>query len=381
MEALDLTDIPVIDEHCHGLYRTQQPSDVMAWRRHFTESADETIWQEHVPSTLFYHRLIRELALFFGCEATESAVLDARNRYQSDDLIRTFLQAGNIEALLIDQGYPAVELLMPDADVAALAGCRVGAFLRLENLMQELIVAHDTLDVVVEALRAALTDVRAQGYVGLKSIVAYRTGLEIRWWEKSEALESFAQARQAAVQGYLRLQHKPLLDTLLHVAFTEAARQELPVQFHTGYGDTDADMLLANPLHLRAVLEHRPYRGMQVVLLHECYPYTRQGGYLAAVYEHVYLDLSYGIPFLSYGEMLAFTRAALGVAPTSKLLYSSDAVGIPELHWISARDGRRTLGQALGESVAYGELTVAEAEAAARAVLHDNAVRLYRLTH
>lgn len=379
-EALDLTDIPVVDEHCHGFYRTQQPADAMAWRRHFTESADESIWQKHVPSTLFYHRLIRELALFFGCEAAESAVLDARSRYQPDDLIRSLLQAGNIETLLIDQGYPAAELLMPDADVAALAGCRVGAFLRLENLMQELIAAHDTLDGVSEALRVALADVRAQGYVGLKSIVAYRTGLDIRWWDSSEALDSFAQARQAAVeQGRLRLQHKPLLDTLLHVACAEAARQELPVQFHTGYGDTDADMLLANPLHLRAVLEHRPYRGMRVVLLHECYPYTRQGGYLAAVYEHVFLDLSYGIPFLSYGEMVAFTRAALGVAPTSKLLYSSDAVGIPELHWISAVDSRRVLGQALSESVTNGELTLTEAEAAARAILHDNAVRLYQL--
>lgn len=379
-EALDLTDIPVVDEHCHGFYRTQQPADAMAWRRHFTESADESIWQKHVPSTLFYHRLIRELALFFGCEAAESAVLDARSRYQPDDLIRSLLQAGNIETLLIDQGYPAAELLMPDEDVAALAGCRVGAFLRLENLMQELIAAHDTLDGVSEALRVALADVRAQGYVGLKSIVAYRTGLDIRWWDSSEALDSFAQARQAAVeQGRLRLQHKPLLDTLLHVACAEAARQELPVQFHTGYGDTDADMLLANPLHLRAVLEHRPYRGMRVVLLHECYPYTRQGGYLAAVYEHVFLDLSYGIPFLSYGEMVAFTRAALGVAPTSKLLYSSDAVGIPELHWISAVDSRRVLGQALSESVTNGELTLTEAEAAARAILHDNAVRLYQL--
>jgi predicted TIM-barrel fold metal-dependent hydrolase len=380
MGAFDLTDIPVIDEHCHGFYRTQQSADVMAWHRHFTESADERIWQEHVPSTLFYHRLIRELATFFGCEATESAVLEARSRYQSDDLIRSLLRAANIETLLIDQGYPAAELLKPDADVAALAGCRVGAFLRLENLMQELIVAHDTLDGAIEALRAALADVRAQGYVGLKSIVAYRTGLDIRWWDTSEAAASFAQARQEVVdQGHVRLQHKPLLDTLLHVAFTEAAKQELPVQFHTGYGDTDADMLLANPLHLRAVLEHRPYRGMRVVLLHECYPYTRQGGYLAAVYEHVYLDLSYGIPFLSYGEMLAFTRAALGVAPTSKLLYSSDAVGIPELHWISALDGRRILGQALGESVAYGDLTRSEADTAARAILHDNAVRLYKL--
>jgi len=129
----------------------------------------------------------------------------------------------------------------------------------------------------------------------------------------------------------VRLAHKPLLDTLLHVAFAEAARQGLPVQFHTGYGDTDANLLLANPLHLRAVLEEDTYRGMPVVLLHESYPYTRQGGYLAALYENVYLDLSYGIPFLGYDEMIAFTAAACGVAPLSKLLYSSDAVGVPEI--------------------------------------------------
>ena len=380
MDALDLTGIPVIDEHCHGFYRAQQPTDVSSWRRHFTESRDESSWNEHVASTLFYHRLIRDLAQFFECEPSEAAVLEARQRYQPDDLIRTFLHAGTIETLLIDQGYPPSELLMPDAAVAALANCRVAPFLRLENLMQELISQHNTLDDTTLALHGALADVRSQGYVGLKSIVAYRTGLDIAWWETSEVEASFREARQEAIdQGHLRLQQKPLLDTLLHVAFTEAARQELPVQFHTGYGDTDADMLLANPLHLRAVLEHRPYRGMPVILLHECYPYTREGGYLAAVYEQVYLDLSYGIPFLSYGEMAAFTRAALGVAPITKLLYSSDAVGIPELHWISARDGRRILGQVLGESVSIGELTRAEAETAAMAVLHDNAARLYQL--
>ena len=375
-----MTGIAVIDEHCHGFYRAQQPTDAASWRRHFTESRDESSLKEHVASTLFYRRLIRDLAVFFECEPSEAAVLEARQRYQSDDLIRTFLQAGTIETLLIDQGYPPSELLMPDAAVAALANCRVAPFLRLENVMQELISQHNTLDDTTLALRGALADVRSQGYVGLKSIVAYRTGLDIRWWETSEVEASFREARQTATeQGHLRLQHKPLLDTLLHVAFTEAARQELPVQFHTGYGDTDADMLLANPLHLRAVLDHRPYRGMPVILLHECYPYTREGGYLAAVYEQVYLDLSYGIPFLSYGEMAAFTRAALGVAPITKLLYSSDAVGIPELHWISARDGRRILGQVLGESVSFGELTRTEAETAAIAMLHDNAARLYQL--
>jgi hypothetical protein len=379
MTPFDLRDIPIVDEHCHGFYGAQHQETTQAWRRHFTESGDERMTTLHVPTTLFYSRLLRELATFFSCEPTEEAVFAARNRYQRDDLIRALLRDGAIEWLLIDQGYPSRDLLLPDAEVGTLAGCRVAPFLRLELLMQDLITQHTTLDAVIEALKHALADLRARGYVGLKSIVAYRTGLDIRWWDSAEITAAFAQARMEASRGALRLAHKPLLDTLLHVAFAEAARQEIPVQFHTGYGDTDADMLLANPLHLRDVLEHRPYRSMPVVLLHECYPYTRQGGYLAAVYGNVYLDLSYGIPFLSYGEMMAFTRAALGVAPVSKLLYSSDAVGVPELHWISARDGRRVLGQALGETVADGDLTSTQAVAVAHAILHDNAVRLYQL--
>ena len=122
-------------------------------------------------------------------------------------------------------------------------------------------------------------------------------------------------------------------------------------QFHVGYGDADTDLLLGNPLYLRPVLGRPDYRGIPVVLLHECYPYTRQGGYLAAVYENVYLDLSYGIPLLGYAEMLSSTRQALGVAPSSKLMYSSDGIGVPELHWNSAIDGRRVLGESLGEMV------------------------------
>jgi hypothetical protein len=91
------------------------------------------------------------------------------------------------------------------------------------------------------------------------------------------------------------------------------------------------------------------------------------------------MDLSYGIPFLGYGEMVEFTRQALGVAPISKLLYASDAVWIPELFWMSAIDGRRALGQALGELVEEGDLDAAAAETAGQRILHDNAISLYGL--
>ncbi len=379
MAAIDFSDVPLIDNHCHGLLR-RQPADALAWRARFTESRDAGMRSEHVTTTLLYRRMIRALAAFLDCAPREDAVLEARRARGGPDLIRELLRAARIEALLLDRGYPPPDEVLPDAEVEALVGCRAFPMLRVEVLMQRLIAAHDTLDAVVEALRLELVDVRGQGYVALKSVVAYRTGLAIATWPPDEARAAFRLARREAVEtGALRLAHKPLLDTLLHVVFREAARQEVPVQFHVGYGDADADMLLANPLRLRAVLEEDAYRAMPVVLLHQCYPYTREGAYLAAVYENVHLDLSYGIPFLGYGEMAAFTRAACGVAPLSKLLYSSDGVGIPELHWISALHGRRILGEALGDIVAQGDLGAAEAEAAGAAILRDNAVRLYRL--
>jgi uncharacterized protein len=59
-------------------------------------------------------------------------------------------------------------------------------------------------------------------------------------------------------------------------------------------------------------------------------------------------------------------------------MYSSDGIGEPELHWISAMDGRRVLGQALGEMVSRG-FGLSEAEAVGDSVLRGNATRLYRL--
>ena len=379
MQSVDLTQVPVVDNHCHGISRDQTFEDLASWRRAFTESTHPGMARDHVASTTFYRRLIRTLADFLGCEPEEEAVFTARTGWDERELTGALLRAANVDTLLLDTGFPPFEEVLPVAELGELGGCRAEPMLRLEILMEDFLAEHDSLGEVREALAAALDDIRGQGYVALKSIAAYRTGLDIQEWPREEAEGSFREYRRAAEAGHARLAHKPLLDTLLHVAFTEAARQEVPVQFHVGYGDADTDLLLGNPLYLRPVLQRPDYRGMPVVLLHECYPYTRQGGYLAAVYESAYLDLSYGIPLLGYSEMLSFTRQALGVAPSSKLMYSSDGIGVPELHWISAIDGRRVLGEALAELVAYGELSLPEAEAAGEGVLQGNATRLYRL--
>jgi predicted TIM-barrel fold metal-dependent hydrolase len=73
------------------------------------------------------------------------------------------------------------------------------------------------------------------------------------------------------------------------------------------------------------------------------------------------------------------TRAALAVAPSSKLLYSSDGHSIPEHAWLGTRRGRKIVAAALEEMVDARELLPSMAEDAGAALLRENARRLYRL--
>jgi len=150
----------------------------------------------------------------------------------------------------------------------------------------------------------------------------------------------------------------------------------MPVQIHTGFGDADLDLREANPLHLRPLLESGQYANVPFVLLHASYPYVRELGYLAAIYANVYADVGLAIPHLA-AEIPAMLRQLLSLAPSTKVVYSSDASQIPELFWLAARWGRRGLGTVLDELIALGALDGGEALAVARGVLGGNAAGIY----
>jgi hypothetical protein len=376
---LDLSNIRVFDNHCHPVLLNQQ-MDALRFRSYFTEATHLSFAQAHLPNTVYYLWILRQMAAFYGCDFSEDAIIAARNRIPADTLINRLVQAAQIDTLILDVAYPLPETCY-EAERIGLAGqCRVAKMLRLETLMQHLVVKCAEFSEVVDCFTSEVSNVRANGYCALKSIVAYRSGLDITTWSKDEAVASFKEARSEAVQqGHLRLTHKPLIDYLLHIAFKQAAEQHIPIQFHTGYGDSSTDMRLGNPLHLRNILECNDYQTVPIILLHESYPYCQFGAYLAAIYPNVYFDLSYAIPFVDKLEMIAFTRQALSIAPASKLVYSSDGIYVPEMHWASALRGRSVLGQVLQEMIAVDEIDQEQAYQLARQVLHDTACAIYRL--
>jgi predicted TIM-barrel fold metal-dependent hydrolase len=376
---LDLDAVPILDQHCHSLLRDGSvAAGAAAYARFFTESGDPRMHAQHVPETIFYRWAIRELATILDCAPTTEAVLAARGGMPADTLARRLLGEAHIAALLVDHGYRTDETYAP-AELAARLPCRIVPVLRLETLAQALIVAHETFDAMIDAYSASVERARADGFVALKSIIAYRTGLAAQPTVRSAAAAAFGPVKERARRdGRVRLAAKPLNDYLLLRALEIAERQAMPVQIHTGFGDADLDLRDANPLHLRPLLESGHYANVPLVLLHASYPYVRELGYLAAMYTNVYADVGLAIPHLA-AEIPTLLRQLLGLAPSTKIVYSSDASQIPELFWLAARWGRRGLGTVLDELIALGALDEGEALAVGRGVLGENAAAIYGL--
>jgi predicted TIM-barrel fold metal-dependent hydrolase len=158
----------------------------------------------------------------------------------------------------------------------------------------------------------------------------------------------------------------------LFEAAQECRQLGVPLQVHCGFGDPDEDLADASPLGLRPLLQDPQYGGLRVALLH-CYPYHREAAYLCAVYPDVYMDLSLAIPMAGSDGARAL-HEALGLCPTTKLLYATDATRYPEVYLAAAEAHREALAAALG-ALFEG----ATAIDAGQQVLAGNAQRLYKL--
>jgi hypothetical protein len=373
---LDLDPIPIVDNHCHSLLRAQPRNDD-AFRNHLTESYYPEIARDHAQHSLFYWWTIREVARLLGCDPTPDAVHEARAARGVEWLTREVVQRGNFKAWLIDTGY-GTDVTYSLDELRRLAPCRIEEVIRLEPLIERLIVEHGGFASFLDAYRAALSDLRDRGIVGMKSVVAYRSGLHVEAVDRESAATEFMLLREGAKRdGRLRIESKPLLDYLIVIAVEEAARQQVPIQFHTGLGDPDLDLTLVDPAALRMLFSDR-FRAAPIVLLHTGYPYIRSLAYLAAMFPNVYADMGEAILFAA-GEAVEITRELLGLAPASKILFSTDASLVPELYWVGARIGRRALGRVLDEHVADGAIDERIALDWAERILWRNSEAVYGL--
>lgn len=371
---VDLSTLPVVDGHCHPLLPDPWAIPPETFVTLFSEARPGTM-SAHIPQTGYYRRALRALAGRLGVEPTVEAVL-ARRRALGPDAARRSPVEHRVAALLADTGYPPEA--MPLAEMRRLLGCPIHEVFRIETCAEALLARalpwEDFRDAFRQEVRTA-----AERCVALKTIIAYRSGLAIRDWNTAEIRHAYESALARREPGRRpRLVEKALLDTLVGEVLAVSRATGRPLQIHTGFGDPDIDLVQANPVLLRPIVEDPRWAGIRLVLLHLAYPYAREAAFMAAVWPGVYVDLSLALPFLGPGSIPPLIEV-LSLAPASKLLYGSDVGGLPELFGLAADWARAALGEALGWLVERGGMSHDEAQAAGRQILSENAVALYRL--
>lgn len=366
-----------VDHHCHPLLRPSghlEPADL---RRAFTEAVDPEVIGDHSQHTVAYRLALRRLASELGCEPTEEGVLRARDEPDAVAYANRLLKKSRTGLMVLDHGFAGGDGMSP-AEHAAAIEIPQRDVIRLETTAERLVAASENVAEWVTAVREALVQAVDGGAVGVKTIAAYRAGLQLRAPDWIHAEAEFQALRARAAEGHpIRLEGEPLCHLLLLETAQLSGELGVPLQIHCGFGDPDEDMALTNPLGLRPLFVEPRFDGLKVVLLH-CYPYHREAAYLASVFPGAYMDLSLAIPMAAHDGARALEEA-LGLCPTTKLLYATDATRFPEVYLVAAALHREALAAALGNLIDADWLTRSEAVEAGRRVLGDNARRIYRL--
>lgn len=366
-----------VDHHCHPLLRPSgrlEPADL---RRAFTEAVDPEVIAEHTQHTVAYRQVLHRLATELGCEPTEEGVIRAREEPDALAYANRLMKKSGTGLMILDHGFAGGDGMSP-AEHAASIQIPQREVIRLETAAEGLVATSEDVHEWVMAVQEAVRSAVAGGAVGVKTIAAYRAGLRVRQpdWDHAEAEFKLLWAR--STEGHpIRLEGEPLCHLLLLETAQLCGELGVPLQVHCGFGDPDEDLALTNPLGLRPLFVEPRFDGLRVVLLH-CYPYHREAAYLASVFPGAYMDLSLAIPMAAHDGARALEEA-LGLCPTTKLLYATDATRFPEVYLVAAALHREALAGSLGRLVGTGWLTQTEAVEAGRQVLSGNAERIYRL--
>lgn len=362
----------MIDEHAHPFALEPGPLELTHVSLDLVDAPEAEPARELARPTFLWRALLRSrlaARLEVAVEEVEAARAEASRDYE--EYVRGLFSDAGITEIVMDPAWPpGAEHRV--AEYEALTGCRIHLLLRIDTIVDALLEQGVGFEELVRRFDETLEERRAQGWKGLKTIIAYRTGLAVdAEVGERQAADSMTQASP------LKRRAKPLRDFLLRRALGFAAESRLPFQFHTGFGDSDIRLREANPLLLEELLRTPEGTGADVVLIHGSFPYHEEAAYLAAARPRVYVDFSL-FNIFAPARIADRLLRLVELAPAAKILAATDGFGIPETYWFAATltheawtDVQTRLHQ-LGADPSWLDTTT-------RMVFEENARRLYDL--
>jgi hypothetical protein len=363
--------LKLVDHHAHSVAR--EPPDAPAFLAMLTESDRPSAvagWDTQLGIAVR-----RWCAPLLGLQRSVSgeAYLERRLALSPTEASSRFIRASGIASILLDTGFRADSLIDP-VELGRVAGARVALIVRLESLAEDL--ARSGVDAAryPGAFRAAIADA-FPACVGFKTVLAYRGGLDIDPEPPSDAEVVAAAGRwltSVEATGSARLTDR----VLSRFGIWEAVRTGRPLQVHTGFGDSDLDLHTADPSLLTPFL--RRTEGLCPVMLLHTYPFHRTAGYLAQMFGHVHVDVGLAVHHTGAASE-RIVAESLELAPLTRVLFSSDAWGLPELYLLGSLLFRRGLARTVGRWVEAGDWSIADARRALTLIGRENALRVYGL--
>ncbi|KAF1839752.1 extracellular developmental signal biosynthesis protein FluG [Decorospora gaudefroyi] len=401
------SNYPIIDNHAHNLILPSH-SETIPFETIATEAQGRALRDTF--KSLSHLRAARQLRQLFevGEDADWDDVLEQRVEWLRSNSERLHQRCfEGVHALLIDDGLAGPEKGYPydyhDHYTKAPSKRIVRIETVAERLMENLVMDASEDDLgrgkFLQETWVNFTDdfegeiqeaIEDDNVAGFKSVICYRTGLDIEP-EYEQAAKAVGHHFERYVKNCIRkrsyrIEKKHLNDYLvlrtLEILSDRLPRSDSlakPFQLHTGLGDNDIKLLESNPAFLQSLIENYPQ--VPFVLLHLSYPYTREAGYLATVYRHVYLDIGEVFPMISRDGQKAVLRQALELVPGSKLMYSSNGRWFPEAYWLANTQFREVWFELLMEYIEKGDLTPYQAIGMTKDILFNNSNVLYDLRY
>ncbi|MFD9883651.1 amidohydrolase family protein [Streptomyces alboflavus] len=353
----------LVDQHCHGVLRTEL--GLGTFEAHLGRGEGPP-----APGTTFFDTqtgfaVRRWCPPLLGLEphCPPARYLARRRELGVLEAGRRLLRGSGITTYLVDTGLPG-DLTGP-GELASTGAAQAREIVRLELLAEQVADTSGTVDSFLANLAESVHGA-AHGAVAFTSVAGVRAGEALACEPPGPGEVRGAAGRWLAgrqVGG--ELADPVLLRHLLWIAVASG----LPLQLHTGAADPQCSF--GDFARATAGL------GTDLVLLHG-YPHHRAAAHLAGVFPHVYADL--GSALVRTGaRATAVLAEILELAPFGKLLFSSGAQGLPELHVVGAQLFREALGRVLGTWVAEGAWSLTDAQRVAGLIAAGNARRVYGL--
>jgi hypothetical protein len=383
---IDVREFPVIDNHCHPYWPGREDRPLFKWWNSSLFYIDD----RHLKAGMTYFMVNNMLRYYMGMpeSATRDEVLAERNRRYKEDPKgwgRSLIKDANLKGMLIDISYPISAWLtgiyMQDderkwfEDLAKDIG--IGRIIRFEFVYNKLLPKNLSFDDFVSAFcKRVDEEVKLYDTVSFKSVIGYFTGLEIENVKKEDAVKAYDKYQKDRKD---EASEKKLRDYMLWRGAELCIKHNLPLQIHTGMGNTPmCKISRMNPALLHDFLCVEEHQKIKTMILHAGYPHMRIASYVAAHFPQVSLDVSQMVPHAGRSAETGLFEL-LEVAPFTKIHYASDGGALPEHTWYSANYFKDVLSDVLTNFCVKGVFSRNEAYEIASRILTGNTKEFYNL--